>query len=277
MSKYLYRYGSVACLMLIAAICPTGLFADSQAPSDPTRFEAADSEGVIAMRDDRNVYLKVDADVAGPITIPRLAAPLKSMRWRGREEDAGLVLNPGLDTWQIKWEQRPEGDATLILVFDAEPLLIDETKPVAASADGSFYLPAHLAKTGGEKVRYEPQPYKNTVGYWTGKEDAANWDLNIEKPGRYSVAILQGCGRGQGGSDAMLMLARSGETRARASLHFEVTETGHFQHFRWCHVGEIELAETGAFRVGVIPIQIKKAALMDIRAIHLIRLPDARR
>jgi len=277
MSKYLYSYCAVACLMLIAAVCPTGLFADNLAPSDPTRFEAADSEGVIATRDDRNVYLKIDADVAGPITIPRIAAPLKSMHWQGSDEDAGLVLNPGLDTWQINWKHRPKNAATLILVFDAEPLLINETKPVAASSDGSFYLPAHLAKTNGEKVRYEPQPFKNTVGYWTGKEDAATWDLNIEKPGRYSVAILQGCGRGQGGSDAMLMLARSGETKALASLNFKVTETGHFQHFRWCHVGEIELAEAGTFRVGVMPKQIKKAALMDIRAIHLIRLPDAPR
>lgn len=248
----------------------------AQADDDPQRFAAADSEGVEAKRDNTTLYLEVGPQVKGSVTIPRLAAPLRSMKWGGSDDDAGLLLNPGLDTWQISWKHRPRDAATLILAFDTEPLLIDEVKPVKPTSDGSYVLPAHLAETDGEKIRYEPQPHKNTVGFWVGKEDSANWRIDLDRPGRFSVAILQGCGKGQGGSDADVLFHVDTSIPLQV-IDFKVVETGHWQVFRWVHVGEVELGTPGEVRVGVMPKRIKKAALMDIRAIHLIRLPDAER
>src|ERR1044072_1350534 len=34
-------------------------------------------------------------------------------------------------------------------------------------ADGSIVLLATNAVTHGKQIRYEPQPHKNTIGYWT--------------------------------------------------------------------------------------------------------------
>lgn len=263
-------------MLLFASLLPATVSANDQDQdrSDPERFDVADAEGVTAMRDASAVYLKITGDVDGPITIPRLAAPLRSMTWRGSETDDGLRLKPEQETWVISWKQRPEGAATLVLEFDAAPLLPAEVKPVTASADGSFYLPAHLAVTKGEKIRYEPQPYKNTVGFWVGKEDSAAWTIHLDKPGRFNVAVLQGCGKGQGGSKAALSAMQARRHVANHDLTFEVVETGHFQNFRWVHVAEIELGRNDDYELMVRPVEIKKAALMDIRAIHLIRLPD---
>lgn len=247
-----------------------------QAKDGPERFEPADAPGVYATRDDRTVYLQIDADITGPISIPRLAAPLRSMHWQGSDADHGLSLRPEQETWIISWKQRPEDASRIVLNFDAEPLLPAEVLPTTASADGSFYLPAHLAMPRGEKIRYEPQPYKNTVGYWTGAKDSATWYFKLDKPGRFSVAILQGCGKGQGGSTAIMRFSRPLQDAADQSLDFDVLETGHFQNFQWRHLGVVELKHEEVIWVGIVPKDIKKAALMDVRAIHLIRMPDTK-
>lgn len=265
-------------MLLLVGLLPAGLRASEKAqPKPPQRFEAADSEEVEAIREGRAVYLNVAPDVQGPIHIPRLAAPLVSMRWHGLDGDAGLKLKPEQDTWAINWDKRPRQGAVLELAFDAEPLLPSEVKPITAVGDGSFFLPAHLATTEGENIRYEPQPFKNTVGYWTGKQDSATWQIKMDKPGRFNVAVLQGCGKGQGGSSAQVRFARAQVNGVDASIDFEVVETGHFQNFQWRTLGEVALEHKEVVYVTVTPQAIMKAALMDIRAIHLIRLPDKKK
>jgi hypothetical protein len=241
-----------------------------------SRFDAANSEGVIASRTSNRILLSVAPDVAGPITIPRIAASIHSIEWQGRVKEVGLSLKPEQDQWMIHWKNRPEGLATLAISFDGFPFLPHEAKPIKASGDGSFHLPAHFAITHGENIRYEPQPHKNTVGFWTGKNDSAHWTIQLDKPGRFNVAVLQGCGKGQGGSQAIAKFI-SPVKDITPQLEFDVVETGHWQNFQWVQLGEIELRHAGEVEVVVMPKQIKKAALMDIRAIHLIRLPDQKK
>jgi len=269
MNHSLKTFPIIPCLIAILTACAMPSFADAQTK----RFEAADSQGVTATRDRTTLYLNVDAQIKGPINIPRLAAPLRSMRWQGSITDDGISLKAEQDHWVISWKNRPAQDATLVLQFDDETLLIEETKPIKKFADGSFYLPAHMAITLGEKIRYEPQPYKNTVGYWTGKKDSATWTIQLDKPGRFNVAVLQGCGKGQGGSQARMSFI-SPVKDITPTIDFDVVETGHFQNFQWVQLGEIELRHHGEVEINVAPKHIKKAALMDLRAIHLIRLPD---
>lgn len=259
---------ATALVFLVCLVLPSLSSAEQQ------RFEAAESKDVQATRGERTVRLLIAAKMDGPVTIPRLAAPLRSMHWEGEDADAGLRLKPEQETWIITWKKRPKGDATLVLEFDAEPLLLSEVTPAEPAGDGSFYLPAHLAVTRGEKIRYEPQPYKNTVGYWAGKEDSAAWTIKLDQPGRFSVAVLQGCGRGQGGSQASISFI-SPVKDVYPSIDFEVVETGHFQNFQWHHLGEVQIRHTEV-EVIVAPKNISKGALMDIRAVHLVRLPDAK-
>jgi len=268
--KDMLNYLAVA-LLVFATLIPT------TAQAQIKRFEAADSEGVKASRDESTLYLKLDAEVKSPITIPRLAAPLRVATFANPEVDGKIKVVPKLTTWEIHWGDRPAGDEALLwLQFDAQPLLLSELKPTVAAGDGSFYLPAHFATTRGEKVRYEPQPKKNTVGYWVGKKDSAMWTMQLDEPGRFNVAVLQGCGKGQGGSTATMSFI-SPVKDITPTIDFEVVETGHWQNFQWVQHGEVELRHAGEVEVTVAPKHIKKAALMDIRAIHLIRLPDKKK
>src|SRR5213075_186626 len=75
------------------------------------------------------------------------------------------------------------------------------TKPVAQSDDGTILLHSRDVIIHGSTVRYEPQPDKNTVGYWTKKDDWVSWNFSVEKPGKFDVIALQGCGKGSGGAE----------------------------------------------------------------------------
>lgn len=209
----------------------------------------------------------------GEASMPRFAASLVSIQWLGNAPDGSLALVIEQDHWIVRWTQRPDTSAVIVLTFDMPPQLLSELEPVKAAGDGSILLPACMAVTTGEKIRYEPQTFKNTVGFWTGKRDSCEWKFETTRTGTFNVEVLQGCGTGQGGSRAKLTLPASENA---ASLEFDVLETGHFQNFLWRHLGTIDVTASGAHSLKIEPIEIKHAALVDIRAVHLIPVPPAK-
>jgi hypothetical protein len=189
------------------------------------------------------------------------------MRWQRGDE--ALHFAPEVHEWAFLWDHMAaEGDVILV-ELEHPPLLLADLPPVGSSADGSIMLHAHQAATHGEKLRFEPQPFKNTVGYWTVPTDYASWSLSVDQPGTFSVAVLQGLGDGQGGSAAMVTLL-NGDSPV-AELPFQPIETGHFQNFRWVHLGLIDITTAGDHELRITPIHIAKAALVDVRAVHLVR------
>ena len=93
----------------------------------------------------------------------------------------------------------------------------------ALADDGSILLHGQQAEVIGTTLRYEPQPHKQTLGCWTNSADAAEWTFTAARSGEYAVEVLQGCGRGQGGS--MMQLTVDADRPGRQSLEFVVEET----------------------------------------------------
>lgn len=131
--------------------------------------------------------------------------------------------------------------------------------------DGGFTLHARDAVVHGETLRYEPQPHKNTLGYWTNPADWAEWPLRVTRPGTFEVHILQGCGQGQGGSEVRVSLAGD-------SLTFTVNDTGHFQNFKWRSVGEMVVQKPGRYSLDVRPVKLANQAVMDLREVRLVSI-----
>lgn len=215
------------------------------------------------------IYLE-DAD-AEVVLIPRIYASLKRINWTNTNSGAEITVQPEVDHWAIRWKGATPRDAAIALEFDMQPKLEGEIGPVEQLGDGRISLHAYQATTHGEKLRYEPQPHKNTVGYWVNAEDFATWKIQVEQPGKFNVGILQGCGPGQGGSVASLTIDR--EDHTIDELGFTVEETGHFQNFIWRTVGVVEILKPGLYTLKLQPKRIEKAALMDIRQMQLVRLP----
>ena len=138
-------------------------------------------------------------------------------------------------------------------------------KLIEPTSDGIITLAAKDAVTHGERLRYEPEPHKNTLGYWTRPEDWCEWRFTAARPGRYELWILQGCGKGQGGSDVLVCV---GEQK----IEFTAEETGHFQNFKHRNLGTIKLDKPGEYRLEIRPQNKKAAAVMDVRQVRLVLL-----
>ncbi len=204
---------------------------------------------------------------------------VESISGKVRNEERDIKLEPLLNSWKISWDlskilEQDDFELIITLKCNDRPVAISQAAPIIAGADGVVRLPAHLGNTSGTSIRYEPQPFKNTIGWWTGANDAAIWTFTAKQPGRYSIAVLYGCGAGQGGSVMQLKLQDTSigdASKPVATKDFSVKETGHFQNFQWQTIGEIEVPSEGRYQLVLQPTKIAKNAALDVREVQLVR------
>jgi hypothetical protein len=135
-------------------------------------------------------------------------------------------------------------------------------KPNPPNKDGVITLPARTALVSGVQLRFEPLPHKNTLGFWTNKDDYATFDFTVENPGTFAVEVLQGCGKGSGGAEVELAVGDEKVT-------FTVKDTGGFQNFEARAVGTLKLEKAGRHALTVKAKTKPGVAVMDLRQIVL--------
>ena len=222
------------------------LYNIAQDPSETTDLAAAEPARVAALRG------KLEAWRRSVGTEPIKANPNFG---RGLWEDCFVKM----DVTQLK--ALPTSEAM-------RPLLADWRKAMNDGAtEGSntlIFLEARDAKVKATKMKYEDLPQKDTLGFWVNAEDTASWTFQAPKAGTYRVTVLQGCGKGNGGSVVAL------DTQ-QGSCEFTVEETGHFQRFVPREVGKLTLA-AGENTLTVRPVKKAKSAVMDLRRVILERV-----
>lgn len=181
--------------------------------------------------------------VDGNLVLSRLGGEEGSGDWGERQPGKVAELRGKLESWR-------RGKAARL---------------PALPSDGLIRLEARDARVAGARLRYEPEPHKDTLGFWVDAGDTASWTFKVAAAGRYRVRVLQGCGKGNGGSRVAL---ECGAGR----VEFTVEETGHFQRFVAREVGALDLA-AGEARLTVRPLAKKGAAVMDLRRVILERAP----
>ena len=132
---------------------------------------------------------------------------------------------------------------------------------IVAGDNGSVILLAKDATTFSEKMRYEPKEVKNCLGFWTFKDDWAQWEFELGEGGAYSATVFQGCGGDNGGSTVAI---EAGEER----ITFKVEDTGGFQNWKAIEIGELKF-EAGVNRVAIRPVDQKGKAVLDVQKIVL--------
>jgi hypothetical protein len=234
-------------------------------PRDAVLFEISGLENVKLYAAGNSLYteIKVAADDAS-LKIPRLANVVQSIRWQSTPETM-ISLQPEPDHWIIRHGKPPAADGDVLIInLDAPPLIFDGSTVTRATKAGLIFLPAKLATTSGDNLRYEPQPHKNTVGYWSNVKATAEWKLSTSQKGSYEIDILQGCGTGHGGSTVEMQIGNE-------SRSFVVEETGHFQNFVWRTVGTVALPVDETVTLKLVPKSKPGGAVMDVRAVRLSR------
>lgn len=208
------------------------------------------------------------------LEVPRFQNPVVKVYLKSDPQQQALRLKPGVSTWQIKLPKKMEGRAVIVMETVGPPRFNKEPMLYRPNKEGELVLPAHGAVVHGEKLRYEPQPHKNTVGYWQNEKDWCEWNVSLPAQQKYDVYILQGCGEGQGGSTVQVI---AGDQK----LEFAVEDTGHFQNFKERYLGRLLLmpdrADSGASpqTIKLVPIHKAKGAVMDVRQLRLVPVPDS--
>ena len=158
-------------------------------------------------------------------------------------------------------KKQPDPLATVVVLeFEREPTAVPLA--IAAAADGTILLHAREAIVHGKTLRYEPEPHKDTIGYWSNPADWVRWDFEVAKPGTYAVEILQGCGKGSGGSTVEFAVGEQ-------TLPVTVQDTGGFQNFVPRDIGKVTLPKPGKYTLTVKPTKKQGAAVMDLRQVRL--------
>jgi arylsulfatase A-like enzyme len=134
-------------------------------------------------------------------------------------------------------------------------------RPLVTPAAGDIRLHAKDARIHAKTMRYEPEPHKNVLGYWTNADDWAEWDFDVAEAGEYEIEVQQGCGNGSGGAEVAIEVG--GQT-----VTFIVQETVHFQHMIQRVIGKVQLP-AGKHTLAVKPQSKPGAAVMDLRRIVL--------
>jgi arylsulfatase A len=139
--------------------------------------------------------------------------------------------------------------------------VLDGKKAALTPSRGDVRLFAAQARLHSKTMRYEKEPNKNVLGYWTSPNDWADWDFTVDQSGRYEVEVQVGCGRGSGG--AVVQLEVAGQ-----SLDWTVVETGHFQNMIQQTIGQVNLT-TGPQTLAIKPKTKLGPAVMDLRRVVL--------
>lgn len=142
------------------------------------------------------------------------------------------------------------------------PVPNPDYKPNPPNKDGVITMHARTALVSGTQLRFEPLPHKNTLGFWTNKDDYATFDFTAAAPGAFTVEVLQGCGKGSGGAEVELAIGG-------AKVTFTVKDTGGFQNFEAREVGRLTVEKAGRHTLTVKALTKPGVAVMDLRQIVL--------
>jgi len=210
-----------------------------------------------------------DLSATEPARVAALRGKLEAWRRSVGTDPIKANVNFGRALWEdcfvkmdvTKLKALPTSEAMRPLLADWRKAMNDAN---TEGANALIFLEARDAKVKATKMKYEDLPQKDTLGFWVNAEDTASWTFQAPQAGTYRVTVLQGCGKGNGGSVVAL------DTQ-QGSCEFTVEETGHFQRFVPREVGKLTLV-AGANTLTVRPVKKAKAAIMDLRRVTLERV-----
>ena len=135
-------------------------------------------------------------------------------------------------------------------------------KPAVTPAKGDIRLQARDARVHAQSMRYEPQPNKNVLGFWTNAADWADWEFEVPVPGVYEVEVQQGCGKGSGGAEVAVEI--DGQTLSFTvqgygplSKHDPTDDRPSGAHRRNAHAGSKAADETGCGGDGLARVVLR--------------------
>lgn len=196
----------------------------------------------------------------------KAAAPRTESEEKGNSLVLGEIELPAAGGQTVTLRAAGPPDAAHFQVRKIRFTPAPESAPPVQAESGMITLEARSATTHSEMMRYEDKPEKNCLGFWTLKEDWAEWVFEVNAPGEFDVMLHYGSGAGNQGSRAALLLGLQ-------KVEFGIEDTGGFQKWRQLPLGKIRIETKGWNRLAIVPLELKGPALMDIQKIVLTPVP----
>ena len=148
------------------------------------------------------------------------------------------------------------------LILPIIPTIEDQDELLGPATDGSIILPAAKAVVFGQSLHLADT--KPILGWWTHAQDRAEWQVRVERSGRYRVEFDYACHNNSAGKEFELLVGS-------AELVGTVPGTGTWYDLVQKEFGSLDL-QPGVHRIVLRPSGQLRGALLDLRTIRLI--PD---
>ena len=254
----------IAFVAAISTVSPG--VADTREQAGEAWPELKAGDAIVSRTDDAVFFELAARPPQGRIKFARLNNVVLQVSASTAPVNTELRLTQDPSMWSIELPESLPFPTEIRMAVHGTPLLMSVPYVATPSGDGAIVLSACHAIVHGDKLQFEPQIYKNTVGYWVDSHAWAEWHFQVKQRGQYVVRVLQGCGAGQGGSQVAVVLNNSAGELSR--VPFTVRETGHFQNFVWRDIGKIGI-DPGAHRLDLRVLKLARTAVMDVRQIRL--------
>ena len=134
------------------------------------------------------------------------------------------------------------------------------------STRGRIVLDAGDAVPRGDAIRRERfDDGKVTYGSWSDEDDALEWKVRIDEPGRFRAILTLACSSRNAGTPIRLSV---GDMR----IDGQVESTGGWGDFEEDLLGECEVLEKGEYIVRLEPLATPRRELMNFARLELIRI-----
>jgi alpha-L-fucosidase len=130
------------------------------------------------------------------------------------------------------------------------------------AADGRVRLPADDAVIHGNTAKCQTIDGRESIGYWTDKNDWVSWEFQVKTPGTFNVEISQACIPGDAGSDYDV-------TVADQTLQGKVENTGDWNKFVTRTLGAVTISKAGRYTLSVKPTAMPHGAVMNLESLTL--------
>ena len=206
----------------------------------------------------------IDADVpAHEIGVPVVDLNGDIVGWTvAKRSRTSLVVIP----WRRVLEslERLEPDTE-----DASRRLCAYQVLVTEGRDGSFELESDDAFPVGDEIRREKLATEGgtTWGSWTDADDALEWTIRVDQPGRFQVTLEQACPRRDSGTPIRLTIGDQ-------ALDGRVESTAGWSEFAGFSLGEIEVRQIGRVIAVLKPLASPRGSVMNFSRLRLDRLQE---
>ena len=102
----------------------------------------------------------------------------------------------------------------------------------------------------------------HNIGYWTDVNDFVQWDVALDKPGRYEIELEYSAAPNSAGSEFAVEVLDQ-------SIKSKIEATKSFLDFKTITLGTIDIKDPGTGKVAVRPATKPGVAVMDLRKIVL--------